>query len=197
MTKGQQTKEMILEKTAQLFSTHGYFGSSLSDIMRTTGLKKAGIYNYFESKDVLAKEAFDYAYGLILKRRQQAFEGKTNAVDRLLAILGVFQSLVVDPPLLGGCPVLNTAVESDDALPDLRDKAWLAMEDWHEVIRRTVTEGIEQGQIRAEVDGRALASVMSATLEGAVMLCKLYRDKSHMQRAIAHLTWYIETAVKA
>jgi len=68
MSKGEQTRTMILERTAQLFSCKGYFGSSLSDIMEATGLEKGGIYNHFTSKEQLALEAFDYAFEMVQQR---------------------------------------------------------------------------------------------------------------------------------
>src|SRR6266480_5374711 len=83
MSKGEQTREMILERTAQLFSRQGYFGSSLSDIMHETGLEKGGIYNHFESKEELALEAFDFAVELVSQRMRLALAGKINAIDRL------------------------------------------------------------------------------------------------------------------
>jgi len=107
MSKGEETREMILARAAQLFSRQGYFGSSLSDIMHETGLEKGGIYNHFTSKEQLALEAFDYSVELVRRRTRLAFAGKTNAVDRLLAIITVFQELVEDPPLVGGCPILK------------------------------------------------------------------------------------------
>src|SRR6059058_4480892 len=110
MTKGEQTRELILARSAQLFNRQGYFGSSLSDIMKETGLGKGGIYNHFASKEQLALEAFDYAVGLVLQRHRVALAGKTHAVDRLKAIVAAFSSLVEEPPLAGGCPILNTAI---------------------------------------------------------------------------------------
>ncbi len=197
MAKGDQTREMILDKASQLFSLQGYFGSSLSDIMRTTGLEKGGIYNHFASKEELALAAFDYAVGLITERYRIALEGKTQSVERLVAIVGVFRSLIDEPALPGGCPVLNTAIESDDIHPALRDKAKKAMDRWYRLITRTITDGIQKGEIRAEVDPDATASVIISTLEGAVMLSKLYRDKVHMRRAVNHITMFIETAIRA
>src|SRR5437016_14210999 len=91
MSKGEQTREMILAQAAQLFSRQGFFGSSLSDIMQETGLEKGGIYNHFSSKEQLALEAFDYAYELVEQRVRQALTGKKHAVERLVAILSVFQ----------------------------------------------------------------------------------------------------------
>ena len=44
MQKGETTRELIITTSAELFNTKGYNGSSMSDIMEATGLKKGGIY---------------------------------------------------------------------------------------------------------------------------------------------------------
>jgi len=197
MSKGEQTREMILAQAAQLFSRQGYFGSSLSDIMHETGLEKGGIYNHFTSKEQLALEAFDYSYALLDQRIRSFLAGKTHAVDRLLAIVSYFQSLIDDPVVDGGCPILNTAVEADDAYPVLRDRAKAAMDSLRGTFERIITKGIERQEIRPEVDVDTCVTVFIATAEGAVMLSKLYQDPVHMQRAVAYLTRYIETDLRA
>jgi TetR/AcrR family transcriptional repressor of nem operon len=196
MSKGEQTREMILERAAQLFSRQGYFGSSLSDIMRETGLEKGGIYNHFESKEHLALEAFDYSFALVQQRIQLALSGKKNAIERLLAYVSVFQALIEDPVLAGGCPVLNTAIEADDANIPLRDRARSAMDIWQASIQRIVHRGIERQEIRADVDADAFATVFIATLEGAIMLSKLYQNPIHIHRAVDHLTHIIQTELQ-
>jgi TetR/AcrR family transcriptional regulator, transcriptional repressor for nem operon len=196
-TKGGQTRQRIVEEAAQLFSRQGYFGVSLSDIMEATDLEKGGIYNHFENKDAIALAAFDYSVKLLWRLFTQALEGKTNAVDRLLASVAAFRTLARNPPLPGGCPLLNTAVEADDAHPLLRQRVRAAMDHWRGTLRDTVAEGIARGEIRPDVDGDALASLIIATLEGAVMLTKLYDDANHMSRAADHLTQHIEQAVRA
>jgi TetR/AcrR family transcriptional repressor of nem operon len=197
VSKGEQTREMILTRAAQLFSRQGYFGSSLSDIMHETGLEKGGIYNHFASKEQLALEAFDFAVELVSQRTRFALAGKVNAIDRLLAIITVFQGLVEDPALAGGCPILNTAIEADDAQPTLRDRARNAMDNWRATIHRIVQKGIARQEIRPEVDADTLATLLIATLEGAIMLSKLYGDTVHMRCAVDHLTSYIDTNVRA
>jgi TetR/AcrR family transcriptional regulator, transcriptional repressor for nem operon len=197
MSKGEQTREMILAQAAQLFNRRGYFGASLADLMQETGLEKGGIYNHFSSKEQLALEAFDYAFRLLQQRVRQTLSGKTHAVDRLLAIISYFQGFIEDPPIVGGCPILNTASEADDAHPLLRDRARAAMDSLRTTIERIVTKGIERQELRAEVDAAACATVFIATLEGAVMLSKLYEDPAHMQRAVDHLTRYINMDLRA
>jgi TetR/AcrR family transcriptional repressor of nem operon len=193
MSKGEQTRERILARSAQLFNRQGYFGASLSDIMRETGLEKGGIYNHFISKEQLALESFDFAYGLVQQRVRNALSGKFNAIERLLAIVSVFQGIFEDPPVAGGCPILNTAIEADDANEALRDRARSAMNDWRATIHRIVNKGIERQEIRPGVDVDEVASILITTLEGAIMLSNLFKDPIHMQRAVAHMDRYIET----
>ena len=193
MSKGEQTRERILARSAQLFNRQGYFGSSLADIMRETGLEKGGIYNHFSSKEQLALESFDYAYGLVQQRVRQALAGKFDAIERLLAIVSVFQGIVEDPPVAGGCPILNTAIEADDANEALRDRARDAMDSWRDTIHRIINKGIERQQIRPGINADEVASILITTLEGAIMLSNLYKDPTHMQRSADHMARYIET----
>ncbi len=197
MTKGADTRERVVSKAAELFSTHGYFGSSMSDLLRLVGLQKGGFYNHFGSKEELALAAFDHAVGRIAARCQAALVGKEHAVDRLLAVVDVFRSLVDDPLLAGGCPILNTAVETDDTFPPLRDRARQAMDDWQRLIGWNVKRGVAAGQLRPGTDPRQLATVVTATLEGAVMLSKLYGDPGHMHRAADHVADHIRSLATA
>jgi AcrR family transcriptional regulator len=193
MTKGEETKSRILEQAAELFNQQGYAGSSISDIMRVTGLQKGGIYNHFQNKDELALQAFDFA---IARTRQYfiiALRSKRHAIERLQAIITVFSSFTDNPPIQGGCPLLNTAVESDDAHPALRDRTQQAMNSWLHLIHRIIETGIEKGEINSDVNADEIATIITATLEGAIMMSKLYGDSIYMQRAVNHLNQYIES----
>lgn len=196
MSKGEETKERILHQAASLFNTQGYAGASISDIMRVTGLKKGGIYNHFQSKDELALQAFDYAIDLIRQRYGDALKNKRHAVERLQAIISVFSANIENPAIEGGCPLMNAAVESDDAHPMLRQRAQTAMDSWRNMVCKVIQKGIARGEIRPEVKADEVASVMISLLEGAVMMSKLYDDSTHLDRAIDHLNSYIKNELQ-
>ncbi|MFQ4144936.1 TetR/AcrR family transcriptional regulator [Chlorogloeopsis sp. ULAP02] len=193
MSKGEQTKEKILQLAAELFNQQGYAGSSISDIMRVTGLQKGGIYNHFQSKDELALMAFDYAIAQMRQLHRTALRSKRHAIERLQAIVDVYYTLIENPPIKGGCPLLNTAIESDDAHPALRDRAQQAMNSWRDMVCRIIQKGIEKGEIHPTVDADEVATIMIATLEGGVMMSKLYGDAIYITRLIKHLNNYIAT----
>lgn len=192
MRKGEATKERIVEQTAPLFNRMGFFGSSLSDIMRVTGLKKGGIYNHFESKEDLALQAFDYAASRVFEKIARLLEGKEAATDRLLAFAAGFRDNYENPPIPGGCPILNTAVESDDAHPALRERAVRALDRWRGHIRGAVEDGIRTGELRPDVDPDVVASRLVATLEGGLMLSRLYQDPIHIRRATEFIAEYVQ-----
>jgi AcrR family transcriptional regulator len=177
-SKGARTRQRIVERAAAAFNTRGFAGTSMGDISLATGLEKGGVYNHFESKDALALEAFDYAYGLIRKRLEAAVAGEPDPLRRLGAIVEVYRELARKPFVPGGCPILNTATEADDTHPPLRDRARRAMDHW-------------RGLVISAAGDEAFATFMIAALEGGVMLAKLYRDPTYMLAVCDHLTHQI------
>ena len=193
MSKGQHTRQAIIEQAAQIFNVRGYSGASIEDLLRATNLTKGGIYNHFESKESLALAAYDYAVSLYDARFRGLIAGKRNTRDRLQAFIELFRSVVDNPVMEGGCPLLNTAVEADDTNPALRARAQHTCNAWQQFIVRTITRGMELGDVRPRTDAEAVASVMIASVEGAMMLTRLFTDNSHMYRATEHLSVYIES----
>ncbi len=189
--KGERTRRMIVEKAAPVFNTRGYFGTSISDLARETGLEKGGIYNHFDSKEQLACVAFDFGAELVLGRIERALEGEGGPLKRLVAGVKVHRTLAEDRPIQGGCPLLNTAVESDDAQPVLKERAQRALARWQDALVRTILDGIDTGDLEPETDPEALASLIISSLEGSVMMSKLYGDPAHVLRAVAHLSRHL------
>ncbi|MGL5803924.1 MAG: TetR/AcrR family transcriptional regulator [Xenococcaceae cyanobacterium] len=192
MSKAQETRENIIKQAAELFNQKGYAGSSIADIMEATGLKKGGIYNHFKSKDELAIEAFDYAYRCSSQKIWQIVRQKTKAIDRLQALVSAYLDYVDNPPIAGGCPIMNTAIESDDTHPILRDRVRGAIDEWRSLIGRIIQKGIKKGEIRPTVEPEFMATIIISTVEGAIMMSKLYDDSIHLERAVNYLNNYIE-----
>lgn len=193
MSKAQETRENIIKQAAELFNQKGYAGSSIADIMEATGLKKGGIYNHFKSKDELALEAFDYAYRCSSQKIWQIVRQKTKAIDRLQALVSAYLDYVDNPPIAGGCPIMNTAIESDDTHPILRDRVRGAIDEWRSLIGRIIQKGIKKGEIRPTVEPEFMATIIISTVEGAIMMSKLYDDSIHLERAVNYLNNYIES----
>jgi TetR/AcrR family transcriptional regulator, transcriptional repressor for nem operon len=195
MNKGEQTRQEIIRKAAPLFNQQGYDGTALSDLMLVTGLEKGGIYRHFGSKEELAGEVFEYAWNLALDTRFEGIDEIPDAVDRLCQFLRNFRERRAGL-VAGGCPLLNTAIESDDGNPRLRSKAREALRSWQERLRLIVKEGQKKNEIRSHVAASDLATLIVATLEGSLMVSCLLRKDAPLKLACRHLTEYLETEVR-
>jgi TetR/AcrR family transcriptional repressor of nem operon len=191
--KGRTTRRRILERSAPMFNTRGYSGTSMGDVARESEMEKAGIYNHFAGKEDLALAAFDFSMGIMRRRFEEAVVGKEGVMERLLSAAGVLSRLIDDPPVAGGCPMLNTAVEADDANPALKERAAGAAADLLRLFGGLAKEGVANGELRADVEPREVASVVLASLEGALMLGKLLDDPGHARRVEAHVTRYLRS----
>jgi len=176
VNKGELTRQRIIELAAPLFNQRGFSGCSMQDVMEATGLKKGGLYRHFSSKEELAAEAFRYALSQAVKIRTDALDPGQGAMERLRELIAQF---VEKPsPVPGGCPILNTAIDSDDGNPVLRELARDGVKEWRARIAQIVKEGIARREIRKDVDPRAVGNTIISALEGALMISRLEGSKN-------------------
>ncbi|WNB92125.1 TetR/AcrR family transcriptional regulator [Bacillus sp. NEB1478] len=196
MSKGKETRKMILRKSAVIFNQQGFTGSSMSDIMNATGLEKGGIYRHFKNKDELALEAFEYAIGVLRDRYRAAIAGNKSAEDKLISVLSVYSNIDKEPPLEGGCPLLNTAIDTDDTHPLLHKRAQEAMNEWLRFLKSILKEGIVSGEFRPDLNIEDAAIFLSSAFEGNIMMGKLFNNSVYVQKYINQLKQYIELCIK-
>jgi TetR/AcrR family transcriptional repressor of nem operon len=192
-TKGQQTRRRIVAAAAPIFNRQGYEGSSLSDLMTATGLKKGGIYRHFSSKEQLAAEAFDYTWDAASRARMLHVDGQATGVDALKQLIANFVD--VRSPVPGGCPILNTAIDTDDGNTVLRTRVTKALRGWMTRLQLIVKRGLEAGIIRSGADPKTVATLIISSLEGALMISRLERNDDALRRVQQHLNRYLETEV--
>lgn len=184
MTKSEKTRQFIIEKAADLFNQKGYNGTTLQDIMDATGLTKGGIYGNFKRdgldkkgiKEEIAVAAFDHAVGRVYAAVGERTGVIENSLDKLKAVVYFYRERILNPPVEGGCPIQNTAIESDDANPVLRKKVLAALADWKRRIVRTLEKGIENGEVRPDVNLEDFATLFIGNLEGGIMLARVQRS---------------------
>lgn len=186
MRKGDVTRRRIVVRSADLLNTRGYRGTPVSEIMRVSGLQKGGLYRHFKSREALALEAFEFAVARVRNRFLQAIEGKETARQKLCALFDVARHAPREEAFHGGCPVMNLAVESDDADPKLRNAARRAMRQVIALFEQVIAEGMKQGEF-PEGDARARARMLIASIEGGILLTNLYKDGTYMEAVLNHL----------
>jgi len=190
MRKGELTRARIIAQAAPIFNQQGFAGSSMQDVMAATGLEKGGLYRHFRSKEELAVESFRFALAKAEKLRTSNVETSDGAVEHLHSLVKHFVEAPSGVP--GGCPLMNTAIDSDDGNHVLRALARRGLSDWKTRISRVVERGIRTGEIVRGTEPRRIANIIIATLEGALMMSRLEGTKTVLQDARAALDLLIE-----
>lgn len=189
MRKGEQTRERIIAAAAPIFNQHGYEGTSMQQLMDATGLEKGGLYRHFSSKEELAAEAFHFSVSQARKLRIGDLDHIAGALPKLRYAVERF--VEAPSPIAGGCPLMNTAIDSDDGNPTLRDLAAQALRRWRNGLARIAAEGIQSGEIRLGTDPKRIANVIISTLEGALMLARIEASRTPLTDARAMLEdWF-------
>lgn len=193
MRNPEATKENILKKSGILFNTRGYKATSISDITDATGFTKGAIYRHFVSKDDLEKETLTFMSEKLFLKLRSIVGSEKHAVKKLTAIFKFFESYITNPPLKGGCPLLNVAIESDDANPVLRKEAVKILTILKTSVMTILQNGIDNKQIKPDTDKAFYATLIIGALEGGIMMSKLEGNNTDICRITKHLQKQLDT----
>jgi TetR/AcrR family transcriptional repressor of nem operon len=120
----------------------------------------------------------------------------STSVDRIKKMIANFvekRSGLVE----GGCPLLNTAIESDDGNALLRGRARKALQTWCERISDLAKDGKRKREIDGWTDPRKLSQLIIGSLEGALMISRIEANDRALKDAQTFLNQYLEEKVRA
>ncbi len=196
MRNPEVTKEKILRQSGQLFNTQGYKATSLRDITEATGFTKGAIYRHFSSKDELEMETLSHLSNQMFELVRRRIKEAQTAGAKLRSIFNFFETYISKPPIKGGCPLMNVAIEADDAHPQLRKRAVFILDMLRDSVITILNNGIRYGQIKNDIDAPHYATVIIASLEGAIMMSKLRGNDDDINRVTHHLEKLIQEIEK-
>lgn len=180
MTKGEETRQFIIERSAPIFNTRGIAATAMSDIMEATKLSKGSLYVHFENKDVLAGAAVDYNMEKLGNKVMAALSRHKNAKDKLFAYADAFND-PMQPPVTGGCPMMNFGMEADDTNEVVRIKVNEAVEMSQQVIIDIAKAGVKEGTFKPDWNYKEFATMMFAMIEGGIMISRVAGNNSKMK----------------
>ena len=105
-----------------------------------------------EVRDELAAACFDQNVKLLEKGVHQAISTKGDCFAKLTALLVFYERHFDQVAEMGGCPLLNTSIESDDTLPFLQSKVRQRIQNWKNELIAVVQAGKTNGTVQPALD---------------------------------------------
>ena len=190
MTKGDDTKQAILERASQLASRIGLETLTIGRLATEMGLSKSGLFSHFGSKEALEVQVLEFtAQDYRAKVVVPAFK-KEPGLPRLQALFDNWLDWVMINTQEGGCLFVQAATELDDRPGMPRDYMEKWQQLWFETLAEAARRAIAEGHLRVDLDCDQFAFQFNAILFGyhnSQRMLKDPRAEGYARAAIAGL----------
>lgn len=179
-TKGDITREKILEAARYLFNTKGFGATSINDLVEASGLKKGSIYFHFPGKDDIGLTVLEEARNSFMVFLADSLTGNSPG----LCLENFFRDVMQkhqSTGFVGGCIFGNTALEMGDSVKRYAEVVDQVFDQWIGNIEKIVVAAQAQGEIRADIPGNALARNIVAIIEGGIMMSRVRKDEGPLR----------------
>jgi TetR/AcrR family transcriptional repressor of nem operon len=192
-TKGDLTKQNIIEKSIQLFSVKGYFHTSIADITEAADLTKGGLYGHFRSKE----EIWYAVYAECVRIwKSIVFDGVrdiSNPLERIERVVGNSMKYYLGGGVFeGGCILLNSLVEFSGQSSTMSTHVLKGFKGFSELLRRWLEEAEEKGILKEGLDLGEIANFIVIALNGASPFYAASKDPAVWRQTAAQLHVYLE-----
>jgi AcrR family transcriptional regulator len=100
-TKRELKKEIIIQASLELFSKKGFYTTTIPDIAKSLKMSVGNMYNYFKSKDILAKEIIKHISHYLGEQLKQINEKDISTEEKTKQIVTVyFQTANLKPEMI-------------------------------------------------------------------------------------------------
>lgn len=160
-------RDDVLDRAVDLFWRQGYKASSMTDIVRATGMNTASMYKEFGDKDGLFEEALEYYRHHVIGPRIRTLTNNPN-IDGVAAFL----QNVVDgaaSPEYKGCLMMNHLAQTHS----ISAQAARTIDDFCAAMEALLEAALRNAQARGELpagkDPAEIASFIMCCVHGLVL----------------------------
>jgi TetR/AcrR family transcriptional repressor of nem operon len=184
------TREQFIDVAMRLFWEKGYGATSIADILQAAGANAGSLYYCFPTKqDLLIAVLRRYHAGIHPMLLEPAWEGVSDPIERIFALLARYRELLVATDCSYGCPIGSLALELHEPDPAVRKLLAANFNAWTSAIERCLKDA--GARIPRGTDRRELASFILTTMEGGVMQARTHRSLVTYDAAVHQLRRYL------
>lgn len=175
MSKGQATKDAILDEAVGIASRVGFNGLTIGQLADTTGMSKSGLFAHFRSKEALQLETLERGRERFTDIVVRPTLRTPRGVERVRALV---ESWLVweTEALQGGCVFVAGSIEYDDQPGPMRDALVRNQQDWAEFIATVAGTAVSEGDFRADLDVEQFAFTLQGLMYAYHHTARLLHD---------------------
>ena len=91
-------RESIIQASLKLFSANGFHKTTIPDIAKSLGMSVGNLYNYFKSKDILAKEIIKYTSQVLGEEIREVNSLHISSKEKIRKIVELYFKMAHEKP---------------------------------------------------------------------------------------------------
>jgi AcrR family transcriptional regulator len=191
--KTPSARERMVASARELIQERGVHGVGLRDVVAHAGAPRGSLQHYFPGgKDQLVAEALTQADSTSRRTVRAARAEGADPVATVRQVLANWRTLLLEGDFSRGCPFAATTVDTSAANPVLRAVVSEYAGAWHDDLA-AVLENAGVPAARA----RSLATLVQASLQGALILARGHRSTAPLDEVEAELLPLLRAALPA
>ncbi len=197
MARAKDTRERILDVAQDSVLTKGFDATSIEEIVAGVEITKSGFFYHFRDKNALARALIERYVELDNRMFDELFERarelSEDPLQAMLIALKLLAELIEDLPAgHPGC-VVATAVYQDRLFDrDVREVNRQAVLGWRERFRALFEEIAELYPPRDPVELDHLADMVTAVIEGGIILARAVSEPLVTSQQLMLLRSYVK-----
>jgi len=177
LTKGERTRNAILETAARLATEEGLEPMSLSRLAEATGMSKSGLFAHFDSKQELQVAIVEHAASLFVDEVIAPAREAPKGLARVWALCDHMIAYIERQVFPGGCFFAATSAEFNHRPGPVRDSIAQMIASWLSYLEHAVEQAQEAGELEASLPAREIAFQLDAFAQAANAQYQLFRDE--------------------
>jgi AcrR family transcriptional regulator len=175
-TKGQRTRNSILEVAAALATEEGLDPLSIGRLAEATQMSKSGLFAHFGSKEELQLATVDHAAKLFVAEVIDPARSAPKGLARIWALCDHMIGYAERQVFPGGCFFAATSFEFNNRPGPVRDRIEEMIRSWLSYLEHAVEQAQEAGELDAKVSARETAFQLDAFAQASNAQYQLFRD---------------------
>lgn len=189
-------KDHIIEIASRLVHLRGFNHTSIGEILKESGVGKGNFYYYFRSKEELGYAIIENNFKRFSEEvTGKAFGNDKDAATQLDDLLDILLDMHRKRNCAGGCRLGNMAMEMSDIHEGFRKRFQEIFDGWGVQVTSILRKAQAGGQLGGHADLPGLAQFVIASIEGAILLAKVKKDITILERCFKELKKYIRMYV--
>jgi AcrR family transcriptional regulator len=177
ITKGERTRNAILERAAALATEEGLEPLSIGRLAEATGMSKSGLFAHFGSKEELQLATVDHAASLFVAEVIDPARAAPKGVARVWALCDRMIDYDERQVFPGGCFFAATSSEFNNRPGAVRDRIEEMMRSWLSYLEHAVEQAQEAGELDPGLSARQIAFQLDAFAQASNAQFQLFRDE--------------------